>query len=120
MAMGSRGVDKIKRGNIFSQFFFELLAVVLNWRWFVPFLINMCGSLLFYKTLGDSNLTYVPMIINSLTMVITGISGWLLGEKKLSKYSQMGMALIIIGVCFCTISPNLTSTDNAETISSEL
>lgn len=55
----------------------------------MPFLLNQCGSVLYFLTLQSTDLSLAVPVSNSLTFVFTAITGWFLGEEKVhkSKYS---------------------------------
>ncbi|KFU91823.1 Transmembrane protein 234, partial [Chaetura pelagica] len=46
----------------------------------VPFLLNQGGSLLFYLTLASTDLSLAVPLCNSLALIITVVTGRLLGE----------------------------------------
>ncbi|KGL76139.1 Transmembrane protein 234, partial [Tinamus guttatus] len=46
----------------------------------LPFLLNQCGSLLFYLTLASTDLSLAVPLCNSLALVATLVTGKILGE----------------------------------------
>ncbi|POI34598.1 hypothetical protein CIB84_001648 [Bambusicola thoracicus] len=46
----------------------------------VPFLLNQCGSLLFYLTLASAELSLAVPLCNSLALIVTLVTGRILGE----------------------------------------
>uniref|UniRef100_A0A8B9N6N9 Transmembrane protein 234 n=1 Tax=Accipiter nisus TaxID=211598 RepID=A0A8B9N6N9_9AVES len=57
-------------------------------RWetyMVPFLLNQGGSLLFYLTLASADLSLAVPLCNSLALIVTLVTGRLLGEDIGSK-----------------------------------
>uniref|UniRef100_A0A8B9YYA7 Transmembrane protein 234 n=1 Tax=Buteo japonicus TaxID=224669 RepID=A0A8B9YYA7_9AVES len=46
----------------------------------VPFLLNQGGSLLFYLTLASADLSLAVPLCNSLALIVTLVTGRLLGE----------------------------------------
>uniref|UniRef100_A0A8C3ER99 Uncharacterized protein n=1 Tax=Corvus moneduloides TaxID=1196302 RepID=A0A8C3ER99_CORMO len=54
------------------------LCVLL--QYLVPFLLNQGGSLLFYLTLASTDLSLAVPLCNSLALVVTLVTGKILGE----------------------------------------
>ena len=50
-----------------------------------PFLINQCGSVLYYLTLQTTDLSLSVPVANSLTFLVTAITGRFLGESKIHR-----------------------------------
>lgn len=67
----------------------------------VPFLLNQCGSVVFYTTLASTDLTIAVPITNSLTMIVTMLVGRILGEGNINTGAFLGMVLVISGVTIC-------------------
>lgn len=51
----------------------------------IPFLINQGGSVLYIFLLQKVDLSLTVVVVNSLTFVITALTGTLLGEEKVNK-----------------------------------
>lgn len=47
--------------------------------------LNQLGSVVYFLTLPNVDLSLAVPVANSLTFVFTGLCGWLLGEKPASK-----------------------------------
>lgn len=101
---GSEGVNSIQASNKFVRVVYQLKWLALNFQFTVPFLINQAGSVLYFITVAQSDISLAVPIINSLTLAITAIVGMLLGEKIQSTKSYFGMFCIIIGVCIALLS----------------
>ncbi|NWI56736.1 TM234 protein, partial [Calyptomena viridis] len=67
----------------------------------VPFLLNQGGSLLFYLTLASTDLSLAVPLCNSLALVVTLVTGRILGEDVGGKWAVAGMLLTILGVSLC-------------------
>ncbi|NWR36402.1 TM234 protein, partial [Tachuris rubrigastra] len=67
----------------------------------VPFLLNQGGSLLFYLTLASTELSLAVPLCNSLALVVTLMTGRILGEDVGGKRAVAGMLLTILGVSLC-------------------
>ncbi|KNE68408.1 hypothetical protein AMAG_13064 [Allomyces macrogynus ATCC 38327] len=55
--------------------------LLTNWRYIVPLALNLCGSAAFVKTLQEADLALASPMVNSLTLAVTWLTGWLLGEN---------------------------------------
>uniref|UniRef100_T2M7W5 Transmembrane protein 234 n=1 Tax=Hydra vulgaris TaxID=6087 RepID=T2M7W5_HYDVU len=73
------------------------LVLFLNWRCFLPFALNQCGSIIYMITLGSLHLSITVPVVNGLTLLITVWVGILLHEK-INTEVILGSALIIFGV----------------------
>ncbi|XP_068028718.1 transmembrane protein 234 [Anomalospiza imberbis] len=79
----------------------ELRFLSLNCRYLVPFLLNQAGSLLFYLTLASTDLSLAVPLCNSLALIVTLVTGKILGEDIGGKRAVAGMLLTILGVSLC-------------------
>ncbi|NWW50722.1 TM234 protein, partial [Pedionomus torquatus] len=67
----------------------------------VPFLLNQGGSLLFYLTLASADLSLAVPLCNSLALIVTLVTGRILGEDIGGKRAVVGMLLTVLGVALC-------------------
>ncbi|NWS77003.1 TM234 protein, partial [Crotophaga sulcirostris] len=67
----------------------------------VPFLLNQGGSLLFYLTLASTDLSLAVPLCNSLALIVTLVTGKILGEDIGGKRAVAGMLLTVLGVTLC-------------------
>ncbi|NXX52185.1 TM234 protein, partial [Scopus umbretta] len=67
----------------------------------VPFLLNQGGSLLFYLTLASTDLSLAVPLCNSLALIVTLVTGRILGEDVGGKRAVAGMLLTVLGVTLC-------------------
>ncbi|NXC77526.1 TM234 protein, partial [Anhinga anhinga] len=67
----------------------------------VPFLLNQGGSLLFYLTLASTDLSLAVPLCNSLALIVTVVTGRILGEDIGGKRAAAGMLLTVLGVTLC-------------------
>lgn len=100
---GSKGIEEIHRSSRIQQFFAEVIFLASNWKYIVPFLLNQCGSVVFYLTLASVDLSIAVPITNSLTMLITTLVGQALGEGRINAGTFLGMILVIAGVTICVV-----------------
>ncbi|XP_041273245.1 transmembrane protein 234 [Onychostruthus taczanowskii] len=67
----------------------------------LPLLLNQAGSLLFYLTLASTDLSLAVPLCNSLALVVTLVTGKILGEDIGGKRAVAGMLLTMLGVSLC-------------------
>ncbi|NWH67359.1 TM234 protein, partial [Geococcyx californianus] len=67
----------------------------------VPFLLNQAGSLLFYLTLASTDLSLAVPLCNSLALIISLVTGRILGEDIGGKRAVAGVLLTGLGVTLC-------------------
>jgi drug/metabolite transporter (DMT)-like permease len=104
------GQDGANR-NLFLFCIFFALSKIRNVGVWVPYLLNQCGSLIYYKLLSHLELTLAVPICNALALVFSGITSFALGERVDKPWRAMtGASLVILGVAVC-ISSN-TAQDN--------
>jgi hypothetical protein len=70
------------RGQL-AAFFAEIGALLANWKFVLPFLLNQCGSVAYVATLGSSAISLAMPICNSLALLFNCITSRLLGERAL-------------------------------------
>ncbi|CAO3609690.1 unnamed protein product [Cunninghamella blakesleeana] len=101
---GSAGVENISKqypqGGL-KKWLAELKYLLTRWQYVLPLALNLSGSVVYYYTLGKSEMSLAVPITNSLTFVFSLLTGLLLGEKLGGRDTWVGMALIIIGVLIC-------------------
>lgn len=101
---GSAGIENIKCSNRVLQFLAELKFLACKWQHIVPFLLNQSGSVLYYYTIGQADISLAVPITNSLTLVVTMATGRLLGERVKSQWTYIGVAMVTSGVALCVFS----------------
>ncbi|XP_074236554.1 transmembrane protein 234 isoform X1 [Saimiri boliviensis] len=93
----SCGLQRIREPTWARQLLQEMKTLFLNTEYLMPFLLNQCGSLLYYLTLASTDLTLAVPICNSLAIIFTLIVGKALGEdiggKRKSGYCKCGTQL---------------------------
>lgn len=98
---GAGGLENVKASSKYGQLFEEIKFLVSNMKYMVPFLINQCGSVLYFIVLGGTDISLAVPVANSLTFIFTAATGWLLGEERVNKNMCIGIALIIMGTFLC-------------------
>ncbi|GAM26794.1 hypothetical protein SAMD00019534_099690 [Acytostelium subglobosum LB1] len=101
---GSEGVSAIKKEGALHQFIAEFIYLWTKPSYVIPMLTNLSGSVVFFYTLSQADISLVVPISNSLTFLFTALMGMMLGEKTLGMKSYIGMLFILIGVSICVLS----------------
>ncbi|XP_017591719.1 PREDICTED: transmembrane protein 234 [Corvus brachyrhynchos] len=73
-------MDELRGRGRLGQLLAELRFLCFNYKYLVPFLLNQGGSLLFYLTLASTDLSLAVPLCNSLALVVTLVTGKILGE----------------------------------------
>lgn len=100
----SAGLQRVHEPTWARQLLQEMKTLFLNTEYLMPFLLNQCGSLLYYLTLASTDLTLAVPICNSLAIIFTLIVGKALGEDIGGKRAVAGMVLTVIGISLCVTS----------------
>eukprot|EP01132_Coremiostelium_polycephalum_P004925 gene4925-6139_t len=80
---GSEGVSSVKKDNFILQIIYEFIYLWSRPSYLIPMLINLSGSIVFFYTLSQTDISLVVPISNSLTFLFTTLMGMILGEKTL-------------------------------------
>lgn len=104
MKKGSAGIESINCSNRYLQFIMEIKFLALKWQYVLPFLLNQSGSVLYYFTLSQVDISLAVPITNSLTFLVTTLVGRLMGEKIHSSWTYLGIMLVLCGVVLCVLS----------------
>uniref|UniRef100_G3TI20 Transmembrane protein 234 n=1 Tax=Loxodonta africana TaxID=9785 RepID=G3TI20_LOXAF len=103
----SAGLQQVHERTWAKQLLQEMKTLFLNTEYLMPFLLNQCGSLLYYLTLASTDypdLTLAVPICNSLAVVFTLVVGKVLGEDIGGKQAVAGMVLTVTGIALCITS----------------
>ncbi|XP_065712989.1 transmembrane protein 234 isoform X1 [Patagioenas fasciata] len=98
---GAAGLEGVRRQGRLRQLLAEIRFLGLNYKYVVPFLLNQGGSLLFYLTLASADLSLAVPLCNSLALIVTLVTGRILGEDVGAKRAVAGMLLTVLGVTLC-------------------
>ncbi|XP_027557200.1 transmembrane protein 234 [Neopelma chrysocephalum] len=98
---GAAGMEDVRGRGRLGQLLAEIRFLGLNYKYMVPFLLNQGGSLLFYLTLASTDLSLAVPLCNSLALVVTLVTGRILGEDVGGKRAVAGMLLTVLGVSLC-------------------
>uniref|UniRef100_A0A8C3T4X3 Transmembrane protein 234 n=1 Tax=Chelydra serpentina TaxID=8475 RepID=A0A8C3T4X3_CHESE len=98
---GTEGLEKVKQRNRVLQLLAEMKFLCLNYKYMVPFLFNQCGSMIYYLTLASTDLSLAVPLCNSLALIVTVVTGKILGEdiggKSKSYFSAMLLYIYTVG-----------------------
>ncbi|XP_068773765.1 transmembrane protein 234 isoform X1 [Struthio camelus] len=98
---GAAGLEQVWGQGRLRQLLAEIRFLGLNYKYMVPFLLNQCGSLLFYLTLASTDLSLAVPLCNSLALIATLVTGKILGEDIGGKRAVAGMLITVLGVTLC-------------------
>ncbi|ORZ12815.1 hypothetical protein BCR42DRAFT_378909 [Absidia repens] len=101
---GSAGLETVSQkypeGGM-RKWFAELKYLLTRWQYVLPLALNLSGSVVYYYTLGKSDMSLAVPITNSLTFIFSLLTGLCLGEELGGRDTWIGMALILVGVMIC-------------------
>lgn len=82
-----------------------LLSLLMDHKKLVPFIINQCGSLLFYYLLASEPVMIAAPLCNALTFAFTAVAAYCLGERPNSPGLMfVGVILVLVGIYVCFLS----------------
>ncbi|XP_067627429.1 transmembrane protein 234 homolog [Eurosta solidaginis] len=94
---GSTGIANVNTGSRWRNLWLELCMIGTRLQYWIPFLLNQLGSILYVWTLQYTNITIAVPVANSLSFAFTAITGYLLGEKLPGKSLIIGTVLVSFG-----------------------
>ncbi|CAG4951850.1 unnamed protein product [Parnassius apollo] len=99
---GTKGLRSVQAGTRLGQAYAEIVFLLSNWRYVVPFLVNQCGSLVYLMAVQRAPLSLAVPASNSLAFAFTAITGSAIGaEEPLDYGSILGIVFIVIGTALC-------------------
>ncbi|XP_018422065.1 PREDICTED: transmembrane protein 234 [Nanorana parkeri] len=101
---GAEGVERVKEESKVWRLLCEAKFLISNYRYIIPFLLNQSGSVFFYLTLASTELSLAVPVCNSLALVFTVVTGWMLGEDIGGKGAVFGLLITIVGISICVAS----------------
>ncbi len=97
------GPPHIPHPNAFKNFFLEIVHLLSNWRFILPFLLNQLGSVAYVVTLGNSAISMAQPICNSLAVLFNCITARLLGEKPLTPCTRVYLPRVALLFLFAFV-----------------
>jgi drug/metabolite transporter (DMT)-like permease len=109
-ASSKQGTSALRRTWVHS--ITDVLAKFQHVSVWGPYLLNQLGSLLYYYTLSNTDLSYAVPICNSLALVFSILTSYGLGERVDSPVRTMlGAMLVVSGIGICMSSTAVHSND---------
>lgn len=84
--------------------FFGVTDALRNWRYALPLVVNLTGSVWFFLLIGQAELSLTVPITNSLAFLFTVLGDWYVEGKVISRDTWIGMALSLGGIALCVQS----------------
>lgn len=100
---GSSGIEVVAGDGFLATILLKIKFIFSQWKFFVPFFINQLGSVAYFFALKSTNISIGVPVVNSLTLVITSISGNLVAQENYNLKTILGMLLIVSGVSLCVL-----------------
>uniref|UniRef100_A0A8C8RLR6 Transmembrane protein 234 n=1 Tax=Pelusios castaneus TaxID=367368 RepID=A0A8C8RLR6_9SAUR len=100
---GTEGLEKVKQRNRLLQLLAEMKFLCFNYKYMVPFLFNQSGSIVYYFTLASTDLSLAVPLCNSMTLIVTMVTGKILGEDIGGK-SKLHFSAVLVDMLFTVIS----------------
>ena len=97
--------------NIVKRALKDVLFLLSRWRYVVPFLVNQLGSVVFFWRLSGSDMSLVSPVANGLAFFFTAVTEMIFFNGKVTARAMLGSALVVVGVCLCTLSKKTTPMD---------
>lgn len=77
-----------------------LVNLITNWQWLLAFAANQSGSVLFYLTLRDADLSFAVPVCQATTLMFTTLGAVLLGEGLPGdlRWTALGILFVSMGI----------------------
>ncbi|XP_072945828.1 transmembrane protein 234 homolog [Epargyreus clarus] len=99
---GTKGLRQVHANSKIGQAYAEIVFLLGNWRYVVPWLLNQAGSLVYLAAIQQAPLSLAVPTANSLAFVFTAVTGAAVGaEEPLDLWSYLGIMLIGAGTALC-------------------
>eukprot|EP00386_Alphamonas_edax_P010242 GDKI01033226.1.p1 GENE.GDKI01033226.1~~GDKI01033226.1.p1 ORF type:complete len:155 (+),score=37.63 GDKI01033226.1:155-619(+) len=103
----TQGKNKAAKGGSFlGKVFGDLFALLKNWKFLVPYLLNQSGSVAYYRLLGQYDLSLAMPIANTLSLVFTFLTELIVFKQAPTLRATLGCSLILAGAYMCMNSNN--------------
>ena len=80
MKRGSDGITEVGEDN--KKFFRQMIFLFTRWRYLLALGLNQMGSVLFYLSLSNTDISIAVPITNSVTFIFTAIVSKIIGEDQ--------------------------------------
>lgn len=82
MKKGSEGITEINDGQNKNVLIRQIIFLFTRWKWLLALGMNQMGSVLFYLSLSNTDISVAVPIANSITFIFTAITSYLIGENR--------------------------------------
>jgi len=107
MKRGSQGLTNLPKSNsVIMNFLNEYFFLFTRPLYVIAFAINIFGSVLYYYSLSNQDISQIVTITNSLTFLVTTVTSKFLGEEGINIYTYLGMSFVLVGVSICVTAKN--------------
>ncbi|XP_066246764.1 transmembrane protein 234 homolog [Euwallacea similis] len=103
----STAIKEIKAKSAITQLRLEIKYLLTHLEYVAPMTVNQLGSVLYFFTLQNTDLTLSVPLANSLTFIFTAVGGSYLEEKLPTKKVLAGSAFILFGTILCCYDKQL-------------
>ncbi|XP_053617885.1 transmembrane protein 234 homolog [Plodia interpunctella] len=101
---GTKGLRGVHSKTRLGQVYAEIVFLLGNWRYVVPWLVNQLGGLAYLAAVQRAPLSLAVPTANGLAFAFTAVVGAAVGaEEPLDKWSVAGVALIVAGTALCCL-----------------
>lgn len=101
-ALEAEQQQKQRSATTKTSFLKSTLMAFLNFKVWLPYLLNQSGSIVFYSLLANSDLSLAVPICNALALLFSFGTSALLGEPIDKPFRTfLGAALVLVGVTIC-------------------
>lgn len=96
MSKKNKGKSKQEDDTSFSSMCYRMMDL----RVFLPYVINQCGSLMFYMLLGQEPLSVAVPVVNGLTFLFTAITSFFYFDEKVKSplLFTIGIIFVLCGI----------------------
>lgn len=79
----------------------KIRKLLLSWQFVLAFGTNQLGSLFYYFSMGKYPLSLAVTVVNALTLIITTLTSYIIGESRLTLREFSGLFIIVSGIILC-------------------
>ena len=99
---GTKGLRDVRARSWLGQAWAEVVFLLGNWKYVVPWLINQTGSLVYLAAIQRAPLSVAVPTANSAAFAFTALTGAAIGtDQPLDTSSILGIVLIVAGTVLC-------------------
>ncbi|XP_047520107.1 transmembrane protein 234 homolog [Pieris napi] len=99
---GTKGLRSVQAKSKVGQLYAEVVFLLSNWKYVLPWLINQAGSLVYLMAVQRLPLSTAVPAANSLAFAFTAITAAAIGsEEPLDSRAILGVVLVVGGTFLC-------------------